>query len=354
MGFEIILILTFCIALVLGYSLNRFFLNRPLKFLVKKANKSAIRWSSQSKPIFGGITFFSLFFIGFIAYMLIIDTSILTNPKYIALFITVTLSFFMGLADDIINTPPSFKFIIQVLNAIIFIALDVYIVISPFPVLNYIITGLWVVGIMNSINMLDNMDSVTNLVSLSIITGVLFSLILTNGEIDFIIFLLAITAGSMVSFLYYNWNPSKMYMGDNGSQFLGTILAYIGIIYFWNAIPLEEVSFGFNSKQIIIVIFAFIVPLTDTTTVTINRLMRGQSPFIGGRDHTTHHLSYAGLSDREVALTLFIINSIGIGIAFYVIHNTPDWNSRWFWSLISIAFIIFASLYSLTKITKAK
>jgi UDP-GlcNAc:undecaprenyl-phosphate GlcNAc-1-phosphate transferase len=354
MAFHITLIIAFFIALGLGFSLNRFFLNRPLKFLVKKANKSAVRWSSQSKPIFGGITFFSIFLLGFISYMLIVDNNILTNPKYIALFITVTLSFFMGLADDIINTPPSFKFIIQVLNAIIFISLDVYIIISPIPVLNYIITGLWVVGIMNSINMLDNMDSITNLTSLSIIIGVLFSLILTNGDTEFITFLLVVIVGSMISFLYYNWNPSKMYMGDNGSQFLGTILAYIGIVYFWNAIPLEEVSFGFNSKQVIIVIFAFIVPLTDTTTVTINRLMRGQSPFVGGRDHTTHHLSYAGLSDRGVALTLFIINSICIGIAFYVIHNTPNWNSTWFWSLISIAFIIFASLYSLTKITKAK
>ncbi len=354
MSFYTILLIVFILSLGSSFLLNRFFLNRPLKFLVKKANKSAVRWSSQSKPIFGGITFFSIFLIGFIAYMLIFDKNIIVNHQFAALFITVTLSFLMGLADDIINTPPSFKFIIQVLNAVIFISMDVYIVISPFPVLNYIITGIWVVGIMNSINMLDNMDSITNLTSLSIVGGLLFSLLISGTTPDFVTFLLTVIAGSMLSFLYFNWNPSKMYMGDNGSQFLGTVLAFIGIIYFWNAIPLESVSFGYNSKQAIIVLLAFIVPLTDTTTVTINRLMRGQSPFVGGRDHTTHHLSYAGLSDRGVALTLFTINTVCVSISFYLIHNVSNWNSTWFWSLFSLAFIIFASLYSLTKITKAK
>jgi UDP-GlcNAc:undecaprenyl-phosphate GlcNAc-1-phosphate transferase len=285
--------------------------------------------------------------------MLIIDKNIILNPKIIALLLTVTLSFLMGLADDIINTPPSFKFIIQLLNAVILISLNVYIVISPHPIVNYSITILWVVGIMNSINMLDNMDSITNMVSLSILGGILFSLILT-GVTGFPVFLLTFIIGSMISFLYFNWNPSKMYMGDNGSQFLGAILAFVGIIYFWNAIPLEKVSFGYNSKQFIIVLLAFIIPLTDTTTVTINRLMRKQSPFVGGKDHTTHHLSYAGFSDRGVALILFSANSICVALSFFVIYRTPNWNSIWFWSLLTFAFIIFVSLYSLTKITKAK
>lgn len=354
MTFEIFLIIAFFIALTAGLLLNRFFLNRPINFLVKKANNSAIRWSSQSKPIFGGITFYSIFTVGFIAYILIIDQDIISNPKTIALFLAVTISFIMGLADDIINTPPSFKFIVQLLCAIIFIAFDIYIVISPYNILNYTITILWVIGIMNSINMLDNMDSITNLISLSIISGAIFPMLFLDNQSHFIIYILVFITAGMISFLFYNWNPSKMYMGDNGSQFLGSILAFVGIVYFWNAIPLQEMSFGYNSKQFIIVLLAFIVPISDTTTVTINRLLRGQSPFVGGRDHTTHHLSYAGLSDRGVAILLFSINSICVAISIYIIHNTDNWNSTLFWSLLSFAFIIFVGLFSLTKITKAK
>lgn len=349
-----LLITILIISIILGFITNKFLLSRPPKFLVKKANKSAIRWSNQSKPIFGGVSFYGLFLIGFLSYILIIDRNAFLQPQYFALYLIVTLSFLMGMADDIINTPPFFKFIVQVLNAIILISFGVFIKISPIPALNYGITILWVVGIMNSINMLDNMDSVTNLVSLSIFVGV-FATILIGGDLTgFIPYILIFIIAGSLSFLYFNWNPSKMYMGDNGSQFLGALLAFLGIVYFWNAIPLEEVSFGYNSKQALVVLLAFIIPISDTTTVTINRLSRGQSPFVGGRDHTTHHLSYAGLSDKWVAGLLFIINSITVAIACYLINYINNWNSEWFWPLFAFALIIFASLYISTKIFKAK
>lgn len=143
-------------------------------------------------------------------------------------------------------------------------------------------------------------------------------------------------------------------MGDNGSQLLGAILAVFGIIFFWNALPLEVSSYGYNSKQFIIVAVAFIVPISDTTSVTINRLMRGQAPFVGGRDHTTHHLSYLGLTDRGVAYTLFLISSVSVGLSFYIAYNTPNWNSLHFWLFFAYALIIFASLYSITKFAKPK
>ncbi|MGM0649369.1 MAG: MraY family glycosyltransferase [Bacteroidota bacterium] len=351
---ELILVITLILSILLGYALNSFLLNRPIKFLLKKANKSAIRWSSQSKPIFGGITFYSLFLTGFLVYILLIDQTIALNSNGFALFFIATLAFFMGLFDDIINTPPAFKFVIQVLIAIILISFGVFIKISPLPVLNYAITILWVIGIMNSINMLDNMDSVTNLIFLSIFGGVFFIAISQKGITGFVPFILMFVFGGCLSFLYFNWHPSKMYMGDNGSQFLGALLAFAGIVFFWNSIPIEEASYGLNSKQFIVVLLAFIIPITDTTTVTINRLIRGQSPFVGGRDHTTHYLSYAGLTDRQVATLLFSINGISVAMACYIIVGIPEWNSIWFWSFFTWAFIIFVSLFTLTKIVKQK
>ncbi|MFO7790272.1 MAG: MraY family glycosyltransferase [Bacteroidales bacterium] len=351
---EVVLLIALLFSILMGYGLNSFFLNRPLKFLLKKANKSAIRWDSQSKPIFGGITFYSLFLTGFLAYLLIIDKTIALDSSYFALFLVVTLAFFMGLSDDIINTPPAFKFVIQLLIAILLISFDVFIKISPIPVLNYAITILWVIGIMNAINMLDNMDAIANIVSLSIFGGT-FAIIILQGDITgFMPFIFMFIIGGCLSFLYFNWHPSKMYMGDNGSQFLGALLAFSGIVFFWNSIPIEEASYGLNSKQFIVVFLAFIVPITDTVTVTINRLIRGQSPFVGGRDHTTHYLSYAGLTDRQVATLLFSINGISVAMACYIIVGIPEWNSIWFWSFFTWAFIIFVSLFTLTKIVKQK
>ena len=118
--------------------------------------------------------------------------------------------------------------------------------------LNYIITILWVVGIMNSINMLDNMDGITTVTSIFIFLTALIFLALQNSfqHYDFMIVLGMM--GGLISFLFYNWSPSKMYMGDSGSQFLGLLLAIIGIKYFWNSTVFETQEL-IPTKQIIIV-----------------------------------------------------------------------------------------------------
>jgi UDP-GlcNAc:undecaprenyl-phosphate GlcNAc-1-phosphate transferase len=203
--------------------------------------------------------------------------------------------------------------------------------------------------------MLDNMDSITNLTSLSIISGALiYSLMFNPIEYNLLQFVMIAIVGAMLSFLIYNWNPSKMYMGDSGSQFLGTFLAFIGIVVFWNAVPISEFSYGYNTKQIAIVALAFVVPITDTTTVTINRLLKKKSPFVGGRDHTTHHLSYLGLSDRWIATVLFTLSIIGNFLSYRVILLSTDWNNSIFGLFIIYPIFVFLILYANTKISKPK
>lgn len=339
----------------LGVFLNDFFLKRPIKFLVKKANNSAIRFSSQSKPIFGGVGFYVVFLFIMVLALFILRDDIYYSKEYLSLLIIVTISFIMGLADDIISTPPSFKFIVQFLCALIFIFNNMYIQISPIDWINYSITFLWVVGIMNSINMLDNMDSVTSLTSLSIIGGTSLFAIFTNIEISSLsLIILVAGTGSLLSFLLYNWNPAKLYMGDNGSQFLGAILAWVGIMFFWNSVPIADFQYGFNTKQALIVTLAFIVPLTDTTTVTINRLLKRKSPFVGGRDHTTHHLFYLGLSEHWVAIVLFAINTIGVSLAIWLISMGKSFDYSKLWIFFIYPIVVFLFLYINTKFTKAK
>ncbi|MDD4215948.1 MAG: MraY family glycosyltransferase [Bacteroidales bacterium] len=352
---QINILITFIISLLLGVFLNNFFIKRPLKFLVKKANISAIRFSTQSKPIFGGVGFYVVFIIMVIVALFILQNEIYQTSEYKSIILVVTLSFIMGLADDVISTPPSFKFIVQFLCAFIFIFNGIYIQISPNEWYNYIITVLWVVGIMNSINMLDNMDAVTALTSFSIIGGAALFAVIFDSEIStFMGLVLISTSAALISFLFYNWHPSKMYMGDNGSQFLGAILALVGIVFYWNAVPIGDFQYGYNLKQVLIVASAFIVPLSDTTTVTINRLLRKQSPFVGGRDHTTHHLFYLGLSVRWVGIVLFLINSVGVVLALYLINTGGSLNYKYLLYFAAYPIMVFLFLYINTKITKQK
>ncbi len=158
---------------------------------------------------------------------------------------------------------------------------------------------------------------------------------------------------SLIGFLYFNWWPSKMFMGDSGSQFIGAVLASMGIIFFWNIEPVSNDRYGF-SMQIILPVLAFIVPIADTTTVVINRLSRGQSPFIGGKDHTTHNLVRLGMKDMQVALTIALICVISsVMIIFYYVNprQLELWEKI---VLVSYLIVVFAGLFTATRLKKNK
>lgn len=339
----------------LAFLSYRYLLKRSNKYVMKKANINAVRWGSQTKPVVGGMVFFAIFLFSFINSFLFSGAkSSSIDIKLIAIIITVTLAFLMGLGDDMINTSHYFKFIVQILCSFILIYFGFVINVSPYAAINYIITGLWVVGIMNSFNMLDNMDAITAPVSLSILGGIFcLNLLFHNSFDDFYFFIITGTSAALISFLFYNWHPAKIYMGDNGSQFLGSLLAILGIVFFWN-MNSNDTCYCYNTKQLITVTLAFLVPLCDTTTVTINRLMKGKSPFKGGRDHTTHHLNYLGLSPRSVALILFGINAVSVSLAVVITYAITDWGMGWFYVFTAFALVVFTLLYSTTRISNPK
>ncbi len=342
-------VLFFLIALVVGVLLHNYLFARASRYKIKKANQSAIRWGSQTKPVLGGITFYVVFLLSLGAYTIFFDADSLLDGPFLGAVLVLNLAFLMGLADDMLNTPPGFKFVVQLLGALILIAFDLYIDLFQNDVWNYLLTVFWFVGIMNSINMLDNMDAITTSVGISILLGALtIVLVLGNGSSALTFVGLALLAG-LLSFLTVNWHPAKMYMGDNGSQFLGALLAIVGIEVFWNG-SVQGTAHPYL-YPFALIFMAFIVPITDTTTVTINRLMRGQSPFIGGRDHTTHHLSYLGLKDRKIAFVLFTINLLGVATASFLLLY-PEKVSLPIWSICLVFVLIFVLLYWNTKRSK--
>ena len=134
---------------------------------------------------------------------------------------------------------------------------------------------------MNSINMLDNMDGISAVISAIIFLTCLVNLALEANFFNIYSFILMGAIGAIIGFMVYNFNPSKIYMGDTGSQFLGVLLSGISIILLWKYRETSGPAIQF--KQILFPLLAFTVPIIDTTTVFYRRLARGQSPFVGGR-----------------------------------------------------------------------
>lgn len=337
---------------LLSLLLNRILLQLSSTLGIRNHDETIVRWSGTSKPAFGGIAFFLVFLLSYLVHLLIFNTGNgPPNWEQIGILGATAMAFLMGLSDDAYNTTPLLKFGVQVGCGILLSATGTYIDLFPVIWLNYALTVLWVVAVMNSINMLDNMDAITSVVS-SFIVAIAILVCLSQSTVSgFHLTLLVGVLGGLVGFLYYNWNPSKMFMGDTGSQFLGIFLSVIGIVFFWN-------NPNGNSeeplRQILLVLLAFIIPIADTSTVIVNRLRRGQSPFVGGKDHTTHHLSYLGLSDRQVALVFAGICGISFVLSWVIVTFIGSW-SPVYSGLFGIYFlVVLGLLYFTTQHKKAK
>ncbi len=333
------------VLLVWGWVLSRFLYKRSHKIGLRKQITTLPRWGSQTKPVLGGVAFFFVMLTGWLIANVWLDSYDFFNPFNGVLFFAVTAGFIMGLADDLLNTSPYFKFLVQFAISFAFIASGFYIRFFDSEELNYLLTIFWVVGIMNSVNMLDNMDAITTSVSVVILAAMVFVAIVTGHFAEALI--PYVTLPALLAFLNFNWHPSKMYMGDNGSQFLGALIAGTGIVFVWNT-GLEN---GLPKSDIILAVaLMFLVLLVDTTTVTVNRLLKGVSPFKGDRNHTTHNLVRAGMSEQGVALLFIAITSVTSVLSAMILTEILQLNPILRIILFVFAILVFFLLYINTKI----
>jgi UDP-GlcNAc:undecaprenyl-phosphate/decaprenyl-phosphate GlcNAc-1-phosphate transferase len=344
---------TYSLIIVISFGIVAFIASILINYLMLKFSHNLgvrnndelnqVRWSANVKPSLGGFSFYFIFlFSAAIAGFISNGNSTHFNLQMLGLVVSCTIGFVVGLADDTYNTNPLVKFIGQLTCAFVLIACDVYIKVFNIPSLDFMITILWVIGLMNSINMLDNMDGITTTISAVIIIGML-SIGLIQMNLNLCCSLVVVgVLGALFGFLIYNWNPSRMYMGDTGSQFIGVFLAALSIMFIWNFKDTGDVPI-FQFKQFVIPMLLFIVPIIDTATVTIRRLMRKQSPFVGGRDHITHHLAYLGMKDSTVAIVLILINVISIPACIFLILS-GKWGQNFTFGTFAYFAILFLTI----------
>jgi UDP-GlcNAc:undecaprenyl-phosphate GlcNAc-1-phosphate transferase len=172
--------------------------------------------------------------------------------------------------------------------------------------LNSSATILWVVTIINALNFIDNMDGLATSISM-VASLALFILSYINNQYLVATLSLAIFA-SCLGFLFWNKKPASIYLGDAGSLYLGFLLAAISI-----RIDLDNDSAPIRALVLILILA---IPVIDTTQVVVSRIVKGKSPFEGGRDHISHLLLNRGLSQRSV---LFILTNSAILFAIVAI-----------------------------------
>jgi UDP-GlcNAc:undecaprenyl-phosphate GlcNAc-1-phosphate transferase len=279
------------------------------------ARPRADRWHRTVVPMLGGVA------IG--------GATLLTGLVFglgaslaVVLFASMAM-FAMGLVDDILQLRPSTKLVAQIAAAAALVYFGFRLNWLESRLLDSVLTMVWVVGLTNAFNLLDNMDGLCAgtalIVAVMLLTGFWTGVSRENALPEMT--LLASIAGATAGFLVYNFPPASIFMGDSGSLLLGFSLA---------ALTLGHEGVRASRSDVLSVIagpsFVLMLPIFDTTLVTVARLLAGRSPAMGGRDHSSHRLVAIGLSERNSVLVLWLLSSIGGAIGLLLRNFSPDWS----------------------------
>ena len=213
----------------------------------------------------------------------------------------------IGLIDDYKNLPAKVKLLGQILAACVVVYFDVRIDVITDPFGDYLYleylaapaTVFWIVGLTNTVNLIDGLDGLA--AGVSTIASITIMLVALQEDVMIVALFTAALAGAALGFLRYNFNPAKIFMGDTGSMFLGFILAGISVI---GAVKCTA------TIALIVPILALGLPIMDTTFAIIRRYRGGVPIFKPDKGHLHHRLLDLGFSQRQAVLLMYVISAL--------------------------------------------
>jgi UDP-GlcNAc:undecaprenyl-phosphate GlcNAc-1-phosphate transferase len=251
------------------------------------------RWHTRPTPTLGGLAFF----LGFLPPVFLLSPNFSSALPF---FIIVTFMFAVGIYDDVRHISPAAKLGAQIIGAAGALFFGYSLHFFTWAPLDALLTAVWIVGLTNALNLLDNMDGLAGGIALIAALYLAF-LFHQQGDVQHVVMALAL-AGALGGFLLHNFYPSSIFMGDAGSLFLGA------------ALSLLTVHANGEASNILSLVAVptciLLVPILDTTLVTVTRLLRGQPISQGGRDHVSHRLVILGLSEPQAVLLLYLMATI--------------------------------------------
>ena len=266
-------------------------------------------------PRMGGLAIF----LGFLlSVLLFLDL----NTQMRGMLLGASIIVVLGIFDDIYSLKATFKFVVQIVAALVAVLSGNIIQTLSNPNvfssdlywnlgwLSIPVTVLWIVAITNAVNLIDGLDGLACGVS-TISSMTMLVIALTVAESD-VALLMAALAGGCIGFLPYNLNPSKIFMGDTGSTFLGFILATVSIEGLFKSYAIISFAVPFLMLGL---------PIFDTCFAILRRVSHGQSPMAPDRGHIHHRLIDMGFNQKQAVAVLYVISAI-LGLSAVVLTTT--------------------------------
>jgi len=264
------------------------------------AHPSGERWHAEATPTFGGVGIF-MGFAAAVGLALAIG-AVEWSGELGGVLVGISLLFAAGLLDDLRHLSPLVKLAVQIGAAVIALANGLQVEIVDNDGLAWGIGLLWLVGITNAFNLLDNMDGLA--ATLATIACAYFAIDALTEHPSETVLVLSLALGlACIGFLPFNLRPGRaaaVFMGDSGSQVLGFALASFALASSWTVA-------GTTVATVLLPLLILAIPILDTTLVTLVRLGQRRPVSQGGRDHTSHRLVYYGLSEANAVLLLALV-----------------------------------------------
>ncbi|HZU20871.1 MAG TPA: hypothetical protein VE982_06605 [Gaiellaceae bacterium] len=260
------------------------------------------RWRASATPLVGGIGIYAGLAAGI--WLTVLAGPLTATTQLTGLFAGATILFVAGLADDLWSLPPAAKLAAQVGAAATVLATGTRVEIVHTWWLAVPIGVLWLVGMTNAFNLLDNMDGLAG--SLAVIAAAFFACdAWLQHEPRLVLVASVALAAGVLGFLPFNLRPGKgalAWMGDSGSQVIGFTLAALGLASSYTVASSTVAT-------LVLPVLVLAVPILDTTLVTIVRLLEGRPVSQGGRDHSSHRLVSLGVSETGAVVLLALVSA---------------------------------------------
>ncbi|EAX47438.1 glycosyl transferase, family 4 [Thermosinus carboxydivorans Nor1] len=290
-------VVAFTVALAVAY-----FVTPHVKELAIKAGAldapDARKVHTHPIPRLGGLAIY-------LGFVLAVLASMHVNREIMGLLMGGTVILVVGIIDDLKQLPARVKLLGQIVAAMVLLLFNVRIewLTNPFGDMIYLdyfsipLTILWVVGLTNTVNLIDGLDGLA--AGVSTIASITILLVALQQNFWTVAILTAALAGSALGFLYHNFNPAKIFMGDTGSMFLGYMLAAVSILG-----TVKSAA----TIALVVPIVALGLPIMDTAFAIIRRYSSGQPIFKPDKGHLHHRLLAMGLTQRQAVLLMYVIS----------------------------------------------
>ena len=290
-------------------------LRSPLRARVVKTPRED-RWRGDPTPLLGGIGMYA----GLLASVGVALATDALDPsrELFGILGGASIAFGAGLADDLFSLRPVPKLVLQSAAAAVVLANGLSVQVVGNDVAAVIVGLVWLVGITNAFNLLDNVNGLA--ATLAGIAAAYFAVDAVTQHPSRAVLVLAVgLALACAGYLPFNLRPKRpaaTFMGDSGSQLLGFTLASLGLASSWKAA-------GTGVAAIFLPILVLAIPILDTALVTLVRVLEGRPVMRGGRDHTSHRLIYQGLSEKRAVLLLGAVAAAvgGTSLAYTLLNN---------------------------------